>query len=106
MRFWFFGYNGLLRFLLGATAYLGLIYGALVGLRTSALAQSELPPALYPVGMTMVEFVDPTEGGRPLDYMLIYPATPDRAAKLAPKRPVIRRGQRPCGVEHHGRSQF
>jgi predicted dienelactone hydrolase len=30
--------------------------------------------------MTQVEFVDPAEGGRPLDYMLIYPATPDSTA--------------------------
>jgi predicted dienelactone hydrolase len=30
--------------------------------------------------MVQVEYVDPTDGGRFLDYMLIYPAAPDKAA--------------------------
>ena len=30
--------------------------------------------------MTQVEFADPADGGRPLDFMLIYPAAPDRGA--------------------------
>jgi hypothetical protein len=30
--------------------------------------------------MTQVEYVDPADGGRPLDYMLIYPAAPDSGA--------------------------
>jgi predicted dienelactone hydrolase len=44
------------------------------------LAQDVLPNALYPVGMTQVEYVDPANGGRPLNYMLIYPAAPDAGA--------------------------
>lgn len=44
----------------------------------SAVAQAALPIAPYPVGMTQLEFVDPTEGGRPLNLMLIYPAAPER----------------------------
>jgi hypothetical protein len=49
----------------------------------SALAQSVLPTTLYPVGMTQVEFVDPSSGGRPLDYMLIYPAASTAGASPA-----------------------
>ena len=44
------------------------------------MAQGALPTALYPVGMTQVEFVDPAEGGRPLNLMLIYPAAPATGA--------------------------
>ncbi len=44
------------------------------------LDQAVLPTSLYPVGMTQVEYVDPVGGGRPLDYMLIYPAAPNTAA--------------------------
>jgi predicted dienelactone hydrolase len=54
---------------LGAICY-GLVWPA------SAMAQAALPTALYPVGMTQLEFVDPAEGGRPLDLMMIYPAAP------------------------------
>ncbi len=39
----------------------------------AALAQSVLPNTRYAAGMTQVEY---TVGDRPLDYMLIYPATP------------------------------
>jgi len=46
----------------------------------SSPAQSVLPSAPYPVGMTQVEFVDSVGGSRPLDFMLIYPAAPDRGA--------------------------
>jgi hypothetical protein len=45
-----------------------------------ALAQAVLPTAPYPVGMAQVEYVNPADGGRPLNYMLIYPAAPDIAA--------------------------
>jgi predicted dienelactone hydrolase len=51
-----------------------------VGWPACALAQDVLPTARYPVGMTQVEYVDPADGGRPLNYMLIYPAAPDSAA--------------------------
>src|ERR1700761_5214507 len=47
----------------------------------NARAQAILPTALYKVGMTQVEFTDPAEGGRPLNFILIYPAVPDNAAK-------------------------
>jgi predicted dienelactone hydrolase len=40
------------------------------------IAESALPPAPYPVGMTQVQYVDPSDG-RKLNYMLIYPAAPD-----------------------------
>ncbi len=46
----------------------------------AALAQATAPAARYSVGMTQVEFTDPAEGGRPLDFMLIYPAAVDHAA--------------------------
>ena len=42
--------------------------------------QSLLPSAPYPVGMTQVEFVESANGGRPLDFMLCYPAAPNRGA--------------------------
>ena len=38
--------------------------------------QAALPTTLYPVGMTQVEYVDTAGDGRPLNYMLIYPAAP------------------------------
>src|SRR3954468_3911346 len=47
---------------------------------TYALDQDVLPNTLYPVGMTQVEYIDPAQGSRPLDYMLIYPAAADGAA--------------------------
>ncbi|MGH7080263.1 MAG: alpha/beta hydrolase family protein [Acetobacteraceae bacterium] len=45
----------------------------------SALAKSVLPATPYRVGATQVEYIDPASG-RPLDYMLIYPAAPDSDA--------------------------
>jgi hypothetical protein len=114
MRFLFLRQNSFIRFLISVTVYLGLIYGGLLASPTNALAQSELPTALYPVGMTMVEFVDPAEGGRPLDYMLIYPAAPDRAATpfkiflandlhLYKDAPVVADGlRRPLVIFSHG----
>jgi predicted dienelactone hydrolase len=69
---------------------------------------------LYKVGMTQVEFSDPTTGGRPLNFMLIYPVAPDPVArplkiplysnlhlyKDAP--PVADDGKRPLIVFSHG----
>ena len=66
--------------LTGVTVCLGILCCGLVALPANALAQAVLPSAPYRVGMAQVEFTDPAEGGRPLDYMLIYPATPDTAA--------------------------
>jgi predicted dienelactone hydrolase len=35
---------------------------------------------LFAAGMTQVEFRDPADGTRPIDFLLIYPAPPDNAA--------------------------
>jgi predicted dienelactone hydrolase len=58
----------------------GIVWCSLALWPVSAIAQSVLPAAVSPVGMTQVEFIDPAEGGRPLDYMLIYPAAPESTA--------------------------
>jgi predicted dienelactone hydrolase len=58
----------------------GLAWSAPLLRPVSAFAQDVLPAVTYPVGMTQVEFIDPAEGGRPLNYLLIYPAAPDSAA--------------------------
>lgn len=82
--------------------------------REHAHAQSALPATLYKVGMTQVEFSDPATGGRTLNFMLIYPATPRPAArplkillysnlhlyKDAP--PVVNDVKRPLIVFSHG----
>ncbi len=60
------------RFLFSVLVWFGIIFAWPM----YASAQSLLPTALYPVGMVMVEYVDPADGGRPLNYMLIYPAAP------------------------------
>jgi predicted dienelactone hydrolase len=63
------------RFLVGIALCFGIIcYGS--AWAATAMAQAALPATLYPVGMTQIEFIDPAEGGRPLDLMLIYPAAP------------------------------
>jgi predicted dienelactone hydrolase len=49
-------------------------------LAQDAPAQGALRAAPYPVGVTQLEYVDPSEGGRPLDLMLIYPAAPATTA--------------------------
>ena len=68
------------RFLFGLPVWFALVYFALVARSTCALAQAVLPTTLYHVGMTQVEYFDPADGDRPLNYMLIYPAAPDSAA--------------------------
>jgi predicted dienelactone hydrolase len=57
-----------------------MMFCALMTWSAYALDEAALPTAAYSVGMTQVEYVDPTDGGRPLNYMLIYPAAPDLAA--------------------------
>ena len=57
-----------------------IMFWGLMPWSTFGLEQAGLPTALYPVGMVQVEYVDPADGGRPVDYMLIYPAAPDNAA--------------------------
>jgi predicted dienelactone hydrolase len=71
--------NGLSRFLTAVSLCFGIAYCASAW-HANAMAKSALPTALYPVGMTQLEFVDPAEGGRPLDLMLIYPAAPAAGA--------------------------
>ena len=68
--------------LVGATLWLALPCCVGMSGRAGALAQSALPTSLSKVGMIQVEYIDPTEGGRPLDYMLIYPGAPVAAATL------------------------
>src|SRR5262245_38701194 len=72
--------KGCTRFLCGLPVWFALEYCGLVAESAYALAQAVLPTTLYPVGMTQVEYIDPADGGRPLNYMLIYPAAPDSAA--------------------------
>jgi predicted dienelactone hydrolase len=57
-----------------------IMFCGLIPWPTYAVDQAALPTTLFPVGMTQVEYVDPADGGRPLNYMLIYPAAPDNAA--------------------------
>ena len=70
--------NSSARFL-APTVWAVIIYCALVARPAYTLAQADLPSSLYPVGMTQVEYVDPADG-RPLNYMLIYPAASDAGA--------------------------
>ena len=72
--------SGAFDLLAGAVVYLGLACAGLMVSPQRVLAQSILPDRIYPVGMTMIEFADASEGNRPLDYMLIYPTTPPGAA--------------------------
>lgn len=69
------GRNGLTRLLIGVTVCFG-IYSGSMAWPVRALAQDVLRAAAYPVGMRQLEYIDPSEGGRPLDLMMIYPAAP------------------------------
>lgn len=68
------------RFFPYAIASLITVWCSVVLCPLSALAQAVLPTAGYPVGMVQVEFTDPAEGERPLDYLLVYPAAPESTA--------------------------
>jgi predicted dienelactone hydrolase len=68
------------RFFAGVAMWFAIMHCGLAACTGYALAQAVLPAALYPVGMTQVEYVDAADGGRPLNYMLVYPAAPDAAA--------------------------
>jgi predicted dienelactone hydrolase len=72
--------DGFTRLLFGIPVLVVIMYCGLVTRSACALDQGALPTTLYSVGMTQVEYVDPSQGGRPLNYMLIYPATADIAA--------------------------
>jgi predicted dienelactone hydrolase len=60
---------------------LGFIIGSVINFGSavwpmSARAEDVLQSASYKAGMTQLEYVDPSEGGRPLNLMLIYPVAP------------------------------
>jgi predicted dienelactone hydrolase len=73
------GPHGLPRRLAGVAVCFAICCG-LVASPARALAQDVLRGVPYPVGMAQLEHVDPSEGGRPLDLMLIYPAAPAATA--------------------------
>jgi predicted dienelactone hydrolase len=73
------GYSAVARVFNCAFVSFGILCWAMLG-NLNAVAQTAPPTATYPVGMTQVEFIDPADGGRPLDYLLVYPAVPDSAA--------------------------
>ena len=72
--------DGFTRHLFSIPALVVIMYCGLVTWSAHALDQAALPATSYPVGMTQIEYSDPTQGDRPLNYMLIYPAAPDIAA--------------------------
>ncbi len=69
-----------MRLSLSVPVWVVIMYCGLVTWSASAVDEATLPTTPYPVGMAQVEYIDPTQGDRPLNYMLIYPATPDIAA--------------------------
>jgi predicted dienelactone hydrolase len=73
------GRNSLTRLLTGVAVCFGIYSGSVVW-SAPVLAQDVLRAAPYPVGMIQLEYVDPSEGGRPLNLMLIYPAAPATTA--------------------------
>jgi hypothetical protein len=49
-----------------------LVSPSIAVLRPGPRAQDVLRAAPYPVGMTQLQYIDPSKGGRPLNLMLIY----------------------------------
>lgn len=101
------------RFLASLLAVSALLCGSLA-LAKEGPAGGMLPAALYPVGATQVEYVDPADG-RALNYLLIYPAAADSGVappfdiflstnlQLAKDAPVASDGLRhPLVVFSHG----
>jgi len=80
MRFVWSKRDGFTRLLFSIPAWGVIMYCGLMAWSAYALDQAALPTTSYPVGMTQIEYSDPTQGDRPLNYMLIYPAAPDIAA--------------------------
>ena len=72
--------NSFAHFFIGILVRLTTMYLGLTVWSTCVVAQDVLPTTLYPAGMRQVEYIDATDGGRPLDYMLVYPAATDAAA--------------------------
>jgi predicted dienelactone hydrolase len=73
------GRHGLPRWLTGV-AICFAVYCGLVAWPARTLAEDVPRSALYPVGMTQLEYIDASDGDRPLNLMLIYPAAPAPAA--------------------------
>ena len=71
--------NSFVRSFIGILVRFTLMYWVVTVWTTYTLAQDVLPTSLYPVGMVQVEYIDQIDHGRPLDYMLIYPAVTDGA---------------------------
>src|ERR1700722_3443144 len=74
------GRKGFTRCVIAFTVFFGFRFWGVLAWPAGAFGQSVLPSTPYAVGMTQVEFVDPADGGRPLDFMLIDPAAPDKGA--------------------------
>jgi len=72
--------GGFARLLFSISAWVVIMYCGLMAWSAYALEQAALSTTSYPVGMTQIEYRDPTQGDRLLNYMLIYPAAPDNAA--------------------------
>ncbi len=72
--------NRFVHFFVGVTAWSVAMYYGLAVWTAHAVAQEVLPAARYLAGVTQVEYADTVDGGRPLNYMLIYPAAPNIAA--------------------------
>ena len=114
MRVARWGRNFVARLLAGVTVCLAVASAGVAPWPAIARAQGVLPAGLSPVGMTQLEFTDPAEGGRPLDLMLLYPATPAASAvpfkiflatnlHLYKDAPVVSDGlRRPLVVFSHG----
>lgn len=108
MRAAFWGRDGFARFLAGVC--LGIVCCGVAAWPLGALAEG----VLYPVGMRQVEFLDPAEGGRALNMMMIYPAAPAAGAvpfkiflaanlHLYKDAPIVSDGvKRPLVVFSHG----
>jgi hypothetical protein len=64
----------------GILVRLTTTYWTLTVWSTYALAQDVLPTTRYSVGIMEVQYIEPANGGRPLDYILIYPAVANSAA--------------------------
>jgi predicted dienelactone hydrolase len=71
--------NGLTHLLTGAIILFGTFFGSTIW-PGRALAQDVLRDGPYKVGMTQLEYLDSSEGSRPLNLMLIYPAAPPPTA--------------------------
>jgi len=88
------------------------VAGAFLLAASSSLSASA-DEARYAAGMTQIEFRDPADAARPIDFLLIYPADPARASepaklplftnlRLFRDAPAAPGGKRPLVVFSHG----